>query len=185
MDRLASTRSLSLRDRHAGQLAARSRYCPRPCARETACPSGTRSRRRRRPPGDNGRTVDQDLAAGRRDQCRHHVEDGALAAARGAEQSDELAAPDIEGDVDAPPRWPCPPAGRSCTSRARRCAACRAAHRRAACVRPGSSSRIGLAAALRKLVVTTSSIVSGLMPVISRNQTFSPRAKLAASMRPS
>ncbi len=33
-----------------------------------------------------------------------------------------------------------------------------------------------------KLVLTTSAMVSGLMPVISRNQTFSPRAKLAASI---
>ena len=33
-----------------------------------------------------------------------------------------------------------------------------------------------------KVGLTTSAIVSGLMPVISRNQTFSPRAKPAASI---
>jgi hypothetical protein len=33
--------------------------------------------------------------------------------------------------------------------------------------------------------LTTWAMVSGLMPVISRNQTFSPRAKLAASTMPS
>src|SRR4029450_13939444 len=37
-------------------------------------------------------------------------------------------------------------------------------------------------AASTKLVLTRSAGVSGLMPVISRNQTFSPRAHAAASM---
>ena len=37
-------------------------------------------------------------------------------------------------------------------------------------------------AASMKVGLTTSAMVSGLMPVISRNQTFSPRAQPAASM---
>ena len=45
-------------------------------------------------------------------------------------------------------------------------------------VQPGYAFR----AASIKLGLTRSAMVSGLMPVISRNQTFSPRAKSAASM---
>jgi hypothetical protein len=46
-----------------------------------------------------GRTINQDLTAGRLDQGCDHVEDGALARAGWPQQGDEFAAPDIEGDV--------------------------------------------------------------------------------------
>ncbi|MNL11833.1 hypothetical protein D3C87_1326850 [compost metagenome] len=43
--------------------------------------------------------ADQDLAGGRRFEPRHHPERGGLAAARGAEQADELTIANIEIDV--------------------------------------------------------------------------------------
>jgi hypothetical protein len=52
-----------------------------------------------RPAGHDDRVVDADVAAVGRDQRRHHVEDGTLAAARGSEQGHELAVVDAERGV--------------------------------------------------------------------------------------
>src|ERR1019366_5791767 len=136
----------------------------------------------RRFAGNDRRAIDQDLAAARLHQCRDHVEDGALAGARRPQQGDELPAADAEGDIahrlDGRPRqlerFAQSPDVDPLHIRqpGQRC------RRHALYFQPGYAFR----AASMKVGLTTSAIVSGLIPVISRNQTFSPRAKPAASM---
>ena len=48
--------------------------------------------------------ADQDAAGGRLDEARDHAQRRRLAAARGAEQRDEFAAPDLERDLVDRPR---------------------------------------------------------------------------------
>ena len=140
---------------------------------------------------DDRHPVDQDLAATRPDQGCDHVENRALAGAGGSQQRNELAAPNIERDVayclDGDPRElkglvQCPDIDPTYIQRLiRRHGVPWVLSSQLAGLYPGYAFR----ATAAKSGLTTSAIVSGLIPVISRNQTFSPRAKLAASTTPS
>ena len=124
-----------------------------------------------RPAGNHGFAVDADVAAVGRDQGRHHVEDGALAAARGAEQGDELAVIDPErGIVD---RHHLAALGEEALAETGDFDAAAASH----VSEPRQAGGYLACAALRNWSATASSSLIGcLMPVSSLYQTFSPRA---------